>query len=132
MAGLLIAFAGDWELGKSVVERGVAMNPHHAGWFHGILMWYYYRQREYRKALAEAEKWNMPWYPWNHAGMAICHAQLGNREAAQKHLDNLLKLSPRYGKIARLDLSKWFVSEEHVEHALEGFVKAGLTIDDPA
>ena len=30
MAGLLIAFAGDWEAGKSVVERGVAMNTHHA------------------------------------------------------------------------------------------------------
>ena len=131
MAGLLIAFAGDWEAGKTVVERGVAMNPHHAGWFHGILMWYYYRQRKYKKALAEAEQWNMPWYPWNHAGMAICHAQLGNVEEARKHLDNLLKLSPRYGKIARLDLSKWFVSEEHVEHALEGFVKAGLAIDDP-
>lgn len=73
----------------------------------------------------------MPWCPWNHAGMAIYHAQFGNLKDARKHLDNLLKLSPRYGKIARLDLSTWFVSEQRVEHALEGFVKAGLAIDDP-
>jgi len=94
-------------------------------------MWCYYRHWEYKKALAEVEQWNMPWYPWNHAGMAIYHAQLGNLKEARKHLDDLLKLSPRYGKIARLDLSKWFVSEQHVEHALEEFVKAGLAIDDP-
>ena len=61
--------------------------------------------------------------------MTICHAQLGHAEAAKKHLNDFLALSPRYAKIARRDLAKWFVSEEHVEHTLEGFAKAGLDVE---
>ena len=129
MVAILMAFSGDWERGKSIMSRAMAMNPHHAGWFHYVSFFDHYRNREYGKALEAAEQINMPWYSWSHASVTICHAQLGNDEAGRKHLNDFLELSPRYAKIARLDLSKWFVSQEHIEHVLEGFAKAGLDVD---
>jgi tetratricopeptide (TPR) repeat protein len=129
MVALLTAFSGDWERGKSIMTRAMAMNPHHAGWVHFVSCFDHYRQREYGKALEAAEQINMPWYPWSYGCVTICHAQLGHGEAARKHLNDFLALSPRYAKIARRDLGKWFVSEEHVEHTLEGFAKAGLDVE---
>ena len=129
MVALLTAFSGDWERGKSIMTRVMAMNPHHAGWVHFVSCFDHYRQREYGKALEAAEQINMPWYPWSYGCVTICHAQLGHAEAATKHLNDFLALSPRYAKIARRDLAKWFVSAEHVEHTLEGFAKAGLDVE---
>ena len=129
MVGILMANSGDWEQGRSIVTRAMAMNPYHARWFNWLSFWDHYRHREYARALEAVEQIDLPDYPWTHAGLAIAHAQLGNGEAARKHLDDFLRLSPRYAKIARLDLSKWFVSEELIEHILEGLAKAGLDVE---
>ena len=130
MVAMLMAFSGDWEHGKSIASRAMAMNPHHAEWFYFLFFWEHYRHRDYDKALEATEKMNMPGYPWTHGSLAIAHAQLGHTEAAKRHLNDFLALSPQYAKIARVDLSKWFVSQEYVEHILEGLAKAGLDVEE--
>ena len=128
MIGLLIAYGGDWPSGCSVVQKIMQLNPHHAGWLHFVFAWDHYRKREYEQALATAEKVNMPGYPWASGLLAAIHAQLGRAEAARKHLKTFLKLVPDARNV-RAELSKWLVSEELVEHLLDGLRKAGLDVD---
>ena len=97
-----------------------------------MFVWDHYRKREYEKAVEAAEWINMPGLYKHPAVLAAANAQLGRTEAAQKHLKELLELVPDYGKWARDDWTKEFVSEELVEHMLEGLDKAGLEIAEAA
>ena len=89
----------------------------------------HYRKREYEQALEAAEKINMPGHFWVSADLAAIHAQLGRAEAARKHLKTFLELAPDYARNFRVEGLKWFVSEELVEHFLDGLRKAGLAVD---
>ena len=131
MIGLMIAYGGDWPTGRSVVERVMQLNPHHAGWLHFVFVWDHYRKREYEQALAAAEKVNMPGYPWAIGVLAAIQAQLGQTEAARKHLKTFLELAPDVARNARAEMSKWFFSGESVElveHLVDGLRKAGLDV----
>ena len=129
MMGVLIAYSGDWPGGCSVVQKVMQLNPHHAGWLHFVFVWDHYRKREYEQALAAAEKVNMPCYPWASGVLAAIHAQLGQTEPARKHLNAFVELAPVVARNARAEWSKWWVSEELVEHLVDGLRKAGLDID---
>ena len=129
MMGVLIAYSGDWPSGCSVVQKVMQLNPHHAGWLHFVFVWDHYRKREYEQALAAAEKVNMPGYPWASGALAAIHAQLGRSEAARKHLETFVELAPDVARNVRAELSKWHVSEELVEHFVDGWRKAGLDVD---
>jgi TolB-like protein/cytochrome c-type biogenesis protein CcmH/NrfG len=127
--GNLIAFSGDWPTGRSVVEKVMQLNPHHAGWLHFVFVTDHYRRREFERALEAAEKINMPGDFWVSAYLAAIHAQLGRPEAARKHLETFVELAPDVARNPRAEWSRWFVSEEFVEHVVDGLRKAGLEID---
>ena len=129
MIGILIAYSGDWTTGRSVVEKVMQLNPHHAGWLHFVFVVDHYRKREYERALEAAEKLNMPGHFWVSLELAMINAQLGWTEAARKHLKTFIELAPDVARNPRAEFSKWWVSEEFVEHRLDGLRKAGLDID---
>ena len=82
-----------------------------------------------QEALEEAEKRPMPgFYKW-HTIMAAANARLGREQAAGEHVQKILDLVPDFGQRARTDLSNEFVSQEFIEHYLEGLAKAGLSAD---
>ncbi len=64
-----------------------------------------------------------------HVGIAASAGQLGEREAAAKAVQDLLKLRPEFAARARKDFEKWW-EPEMVEHLIEGLRKAGLGIND--
>ena len=127
--GHLIAYGGDWPGGCSVVQKVMQLNPHHAGWLHFVFVWDHYRKREYEQALAAAEKINMPGHFMESGALAAINARLGRSEAARKHLETFLQLAPDVARNPRAEFSKWWVSEEFVEHLVDGLRKAGLDID---
>ena len=129
MIGLLIAYSGDWSAGCSVVQKIMQLNPYHGGWLHLVFVCDHYRKREYEQALEAAEKVNMPGYSWVSASLAAIHAQLGQTEAARKHLKTFLELAPDVARNVRAEISKWWVSEELVEDYVDGLRKAGLDVD---
>jgi tetratricopeptide (TPR) repeat protein len=125
--GTMIAYAGDWEYGVGIVERAKQLNPHHPGWYHYLAVYDAYRRGDYRGALANALKVNMPGYYWPHATLAAVYGQLGEEQRARAALRELLALLPNFGAIAREEYGKWN-EVEFVEHLLEGLRKAGLEI----
>ena len=126
--GMLIAYAGDWATGRSIAEKVKQLNPHHPGWFYFFFVSYHYREREYEQALEAAEKLNMPGYYFVSLELAMINAQLGRTEEARKHLKTLIALAPDVARDPRAELSKWWFSEDFIEHRLDGLRKAGLEI----
>src|SRR5436853_1625421 len=92
--GELLTYAGDSERGMALAERAKQLNPHHPGWYWYADAYNAYRGRNYRNALNLVIKGNLPGHWGMHAGMAACYGQLGEREAAGKALDALVKLRP--------------------------------------
>ena len=62
--------------------------------------------------------------------LAVSFAQLGREQEARAAAANLVELYPSITEDGRGELSKWFYSEDLVEHFIDGLRKAGLDIPD--
>ncbi|MGH9495578.1 MAG: protein kinase domain-containing protein [Candidatus Sulfotelmatobacter sp.] len=125
--GYLMAVGGDWEHGNALVESAKQLNPNHPGWYHVAAFAEAYRKGKYAEALEATSRVNTPGYFHAQAARAAALGQLGQREAAQKALQELLALRPDFAAAARQEYGKWYDSEE-VEHLIDGLRKAGLDI----
>jgi TolB-like protein/cytochrome c-type biogenesis protein CcmH/NrfG len=127
--GALIAYSGDWERGCAIAEPASALNPNHAGW-HKVLPFYNaFRKGEYREALTAALRLNAPGSASFVAARAAAYGQLGEREAAQKAVKQLLALDPAFATTAREFYGK-FLAAELVDRLMDGLGKAGLEIPE--
>jgi TolB-like protein/Tfp pilus assembly protein PilF len=129
--GLLIAYAGDWERGCALSDKGSQLNPNHPGWYRYTAWHDAYRKKDYRKALDVALHLNAPKNYYTHAVLAICYAQLGQMEEARKALRDMLALKPNYAQVARELHGRW-IEPDLVEQLMDGLRKAGLEIGDKA
>ncbi len=125
--GLLIAYAGDWERGCALSDKGSQLNPNHPGWYRYTAWHDAYRKKDYRKALDVALHLNAPKNYYTHAVLAICYAQLGQMEEARKALQDMLALKPNYAEVARELHGRW-IDPDLVEQLMDGLRKAGLEI----
>jgi len=127
--GLLMAYMGDWERGCALVERAMHLNPNFPGKYRFPVVANAYRKGDYRAALDEALRMNLPEVFYTGLEIAAAAGQLGEKEVADKALCELLALQPDIAAIAREILGKWF-QPELVQHFIEGLRKAGLEIPD--
>jgi TolB-like protein/Tfp pilus assembly protein PilF len=125
--GLLIAYAGDWERGCALSDKGSQLNPNHPGWYRYTAWHDAYRKKDYRKALEVALRLNAPKNYYTHAVLAICYAQLGQMEEARSALRDMLALKPNYAEVARELHGRW-IDPDLVEQLMDGLRKAGLEI----
>ena len=129
VAGLggMMAYAGDWEYGCAQVERALRLNPQHPGGYWFALFYNAYRQGDYRGALSVGLKINLPDFFAYHEAMASVYGQLGDSEAADRSVRELLRLKPDFVLSAREEIGKWF-DRDCTEHLIDGLRKAGLEI----
>ena len=127
--GHLIAFSGDWKRGCDVAERARQLNPNHPGWYWAVPFLDAYRKGDYRNARTFILKGNQPGLFFMQALLTALYGQLGEREAAEKTLRNVLSLKPNFALIGRSEFGKWYLPEL-VEHLIDGLRKAGLEIAD--
>jgi tetratricopeptide (TPR) repeat protein len=125
--GLLLALCGDWERGCEATDAARKLNPHFPGWYWLAPTFHAYHRGEYREAIAVAKRVNIPNYFWVPATTAAAWGQLGDLDAAQIALRELLAIRPEFGSNARAEFGKWFQADL-VEAYLDGLRKAGLEI----
>jgi TolB-like protein len=125
--GLVLAYMGDWERGCALVERAMQLNPSFPEKYRYPLVANAYRKADYKGALNEALRMNLPDVLYTPLLVAAAAGQLGERQTAEKALRDLLGLKPDIAAIARESLGTWF-QPELVEHFIEGLAKAGLEI----
>ncbi len=127
--GLLIAAAGEWDLGCQMVESAMQLNPNCPGYFYFARCCNGYRQGRYEDVLAGAVRVNMPNYYHVPALCAAALGQLGRREEAQQAVHDLLALRPDFAVAARREYAKWY-NAELIEQIIDGLRKAGLEIPE--
>jgi adenylate cyclase len=125
--GELLTYAGDWERGLALAGRAKQLNPNHPGWYWYADFYNSYRQGNYRGALSFAHKVNLPGHWFVHAAIAAACGQLGERGAASRALQDLLKVRPDFAASVRKDIEKWW-EPEYVDQLIDGWRKAGLEI----
>jgi non-specific serine/threonine protein kinase len=126
--GLLIAFSGEWDRGLALVQRAMALNPHHPDWCYLPYFYNHYRKGEYETALQVVKKINMPEDPWPQMGIAATCGQLNHQEMARVAIELVRRHQPLYLdlKYYREDAEKWFADTSIVEQLLQGLRKLGL------
>jgi len=129
LLGLLVHHSGEMERGTQMVEAAMQLNPHYSPVFRVPAFLNAYFQSKYAEANEIAVRINMPGFFHAVAVRAAALGQLGQREAAQRAVQELLALRPGFAASVRHDYAKWW-NPEQVEHLIEGLRKAGLEVED--
>ncbi len=125
--GELLAYAGDGERGLELASRAKQLNPNHPGWYWYADAYDAYRRGDDRAALEFVLKANLPGHWGFHAASAAARGQLGDREAAGKALNELLRLRPDFAATALANFERWW-EPGYVKRLIDGLRKAGLDI----
>jgi tetratricopeptide (TPR) repeat protein len=124
------AYAVDWKRGLGMMEKAMALNPLHPGWYHIAFFFDAYGRAEYAQALEAARKAEAPGNYLSYVMLAAVYGQLGRKTEASKALDALLKLYPDFQDHARDELESILIGNpEYVSRMLDGLRKAGLDVD---
>jgi TolB-like protein/Tfp pilus assembly protein PilF len=129
LLGLLVHHAGERKRGTQMVEAAMQLNPHYPPVFRAPAFLNAYAQGEYAEALELAVRFNMPGFFHAHALRAAALGQLGQREAGQQAVQELLAVRPDFATSVRRDYGKWWDAKT-VEHLIDGLRKAGLEIPE--
>ena len=125
--GELLTYAGHPDRGLTLAGRAKQLNPNHPGWYWYADYYHAYLHGDDAAALQCALKVNLPGHWGAHIATAAAWGQLGQRDAAETAVGELLKLRPDFAASARRDLAKWWDST-YVERLIDGLRKAGLEV----
>jgi adenylate cyclase len=125
--GTRLVYMGEWERGRALVTKAIALNPEFPEWYRDPLIFYDYQTGDYERALAESERREVARL-WRLLFRAMILGELGRSEEAQPAIEAALALEPdvrqRFFDMARV----WNVPDPHIEHMADGLRKAGLAI----
>lgn len=126
--GQLLGLSGRMAEGRALLEKALAQNPGHSGFYEGVLATIAYMQHDYDTALLEIEKADMRKLPIYHGVAAIIYAQKGLLERARSELDLFEKMAPGFiaNLWAQLDLRN--IPYESQLDIADGLVKAGASV----
>ncbi len=130
--GIRLCCIGEWDRGRELADKAIALSPTHPGWFHGAAVLDHYRKGEYEAALAAAKQFRVPGLFWRFVLLAMCYGQLGRVEEGRAACDELTGIVPDFAEQAWTHLTAWNFQEDFLQAVVEGLRKAGLSIPDPA
>ena len=119
---------GNWERGFPLVQEALARNPGQSGLYRIVTFLHFYLAGQYKEALVEAEKADIPGTIYNHIILAMAHAQLGQIEEADADVKEILRIDPQYGEHVAADLKKHNVHPDIAQAVIQGLRKAGLNV----
>jgi adenylate cyclase len=126
--GYVLVFVGDFERGRKLVDKAIALNPCHPRWFHHACWLDDYRRREYEASYREASLAGPIIGYWNPALCAASLGQLGRQSEAKAFVGELRRLCPDFESRARELITSNLKIEDLIERIIEGLQKAGLEI----
>jgi adenylate cyclase len=126
--GFHLSLYGDWERGKSILDKVMGMNVKFPRYYYGATTLYYYREKEFEKALMEANQYDMPSLFWGPMLRVAVLGQLKRIDEAKAHIDHLRLLKPDFEKKAHYLISRYVKEGELIEQVVDGLRKAGLEL----
>ena len=135
LMAMLIACSGEWERGYELTRRAMALNAHHAGWFHFVPVHYHVKMGDYESALAAIKRVNMPDLPWTYTTTALICAALGRWAEAREAAETLRRIFPAIAETVGRQPSGWFYDKELEDRENAWLLKALASqesLDPPA
>jgi len=129
--GYSLILADESEQGRPLLEKAIARNPCHPGWFNHALLVDDYMRGDYEGALQQTLKPAFEAAYWGPLLRAAVLGQLGRIVDAEHAGAELVALVPDFTVRARDLTSRAILSEAIVEALLEGLGKAGLRVEAP-
>ena len=120
--GAFTTHKGDYDRGAALIERAMALNPAHPGWYHFVLFNRLFARREFDEALRAARRVNIPGFMWMHLAIAGAAGQLGLADEGKAAITAMETLAPPLADEANLHelLERWYWDESVVEGVIEG------------
>jgi TolB-like protein len=125
-SGLLIALAGDWDRGTSVLRDRIRRMPRHPGALHHALALDAYRRGDHAAALAEAQAIATPHVAWDPLDRAVALAGLGRLDEARAAAKELAAILPAILVDPRAVLARLTADQALQAQLLEGLGLAGI------
>jgi tetratricopeptide (TPR) repeat protein len=127
--GYLLVLAGDFERGRTLVERAIAQNPCHPSWFRHACWLDDYRQGQYEASYRHASAAGPQLGFWNPVLCAASLGQLGRVAEAQAFVGELRRLKPDFEPRARELIHRMLTIEDLVDRIVEGLRQSGLAVE---
>jgi adenylate cyclase len=124
--GARVAFSGEWERGGLLLEQALARNPGHSGYYHGMLAFIAYMQRDYERAFAEIRQSNQDKVSLYHGIAAIIYARLGMTAEAAQAGETFRKMNLRFIENLPTELLRRNLRPADRVHVIEGLRLAGV------
>jgi TolB-like protein len=130
--GTRLAQSGEWARGRALVERALARNPGHSGYYLGILALCDHMLGDHDRALAEIRRADLDGFSIYHVVAAIIYAEAGLTAQAAEAGARFMGMNP--GFLANLDaeLAKRNFRPEDKARLVGGLRKAGLPVPERA
>jgi len=125
--GEFLVYAGNAERGMQLAGRAKQLNPNHPGFYWFADFYHAFSQKDYRGALAFAQKAKLRGNPLASMMIASAAGQLGDPETAAKAAGDLLKFRPELPALMPRQVANIW-NPEYGERFLDGLRKAGLDI----
>ncbi len=125
-AGTWLGLVGEYKRGLDLIQQSMKMAPLYPGWFHFIPFASHFRSGEYKQALIQAEKINLPAWFWDPLVRAATLGQLGRIEQAQAACNELLTIKPNFDAEANYFIEALLMDQVLIEGLFEGLAKAGI------
>ncbi len=122
------SYAGEWERGGEMLRRAMQLNPSYPSWIHFPLSLDFCRKGEYREALVELQKADLPQNFMVQGALAAVYAQLGELETAKATLNRVLAIHPEFANDPRDSYVKRRMPDDLVDDLMDGLRKAGLEV----
>src|SRR5262249_30161345 len=123
-----LCLTGNWDRGFPLLQEALARNPGQSGIYRIVTFLHFYLAGQYKEALVEAQRADIPSTIYNHIILAMAHAQLGQTKEADADVKEILRIDPGYGEPVAADLKGYGVPPDIVEAVLRGPRKAGLNV----
>ena len=124
--GYFLALYGEWDKGMRLLDTAMKMNANYPVWYHGVTCAFYYRQKKYKEAYAEALQYDLPGFFWAPVLRGACLGQLQQYEEAREQISQLLELKPDFPQKARPLIQRYIKEEPLVDLIIQSLQKAGL------
>jgi len=126
--GNFIAYTGRWDRGVALVNKAMALDPVHPGWFYMAPGKKHYWERDFATALAVFKKVGLPGFWMNQLQFAYTLGQLPGREGeAAAAVTKLQDLYPGFSiETFYEEYRKYNFTREFMDLAADGLRKAGL------
>ena len=125
--GQLKGQSGHTEEGRALLEKALAQNPGHTGFYRGVLAVTAYVQGDYKAALREIEQTDMRRLPIFYAVAAIIYAQNGMIEEGRAAIAQFEEMAPGFIPNVWAELDKRNIPLEAQRRMVEGLEKLGVT-----